>query len=378
MDQPPEATESVLRRHRDKLLFLMFAGAISIILLVIGGYQLVEFSDSTSFCGRLCHNVMYPEYATYQASPHSRVRCAECHVGSGADYLVRSKLSGIPQILATFAGDYERPIPTPVENLRPARETCEQCHRPERFAGDIVRTHTSFAPDEANTPRTDIRVLRVGGGEAGTARDIHWHIAATVFYLPLDQQRQEIIWVRVAGANGDTEFVDPARAAEITPERLAREARLMDCVDCHNRATHIFESPQTLIDRAFVEGTLDTALPYLKREGVRLLDPPASSLEEALEKVEDIRSFYQDNYPQVYAEREASVDRAVEVFKNVARLTTFPEMGVTWDTYPSNAGHQETDGCLRCHGKLEATSGPDKGQKIDASCESCHYFQLPQ
>ena len=130
------------KRHREKLLFLMFAGAIGIILLVMGGYQLVEFMDSTAFCGRLCHGVMYPEYTTHQDSPHSRVTCSECHVGSGAGYMVKSKLSGVPQIIAVTSGSYERPIQTPVKNLRPARETCEQCHRPERFAGDLVRVRT--------------------------------------------------------------------------------------------------------------------------------------------------------------------------------------------------------------------------------------------
>src|SRR4030042_1785966 len=138
------------KRHREKLLFLMFAGAVGIILLVVGGYQLIEFTDSTAFCGRLCHQVMYPEYTVYQASPHSRVSCSECHVGSGAGYLVKSKVSGIPLIITTISGTYDRPIPTPVENLRPARETCEQCHRPEKFTGAFVRGHTTYATTENN------------------------------------------------------------------------------------------------------------------------------------------------------------------------------------------------------------------------------------
>ena len=164
------------RLRRDRLIFLMLAGAAGIILLVIGGYQLVQFTDSTAFCGRLCHTVMYPEYTAYQASPHSRVLCVQCHVGPGASYLVKSKISGIPLIFATVFGTYDRPIPTPVKSLRPARDTCEQCHRPERFAGDVVIQHTTYATDEANTPTVDTRVMRVGGGEASVAQDIHWHI----------------------------------------------------------------------------------------------------------------------------------------------------------------------------------------------------------
>ena len=366
------------KRHREKLLFLMFAGAIGIIMLVIGGYQLVEFTDSTAFCGQLCHGVMYPEYTAYQASPHSRVLCSECHVGSGADYLVRSKLSGIPQIIAVTTSSYPRPIPTPVKNLRPARETCEQCHRPERFAGDLVRVHTTYATDEANTERVDTRVLRVGGGEFEVARDIHWHIGAEVWYLPLDEKRQEIGWVGVEDSNGElTEYIDPDKATDITPQLIEDEKRLMDCMDCHNRATHIFRSPEELIDIALAQGKIDKSLPFIKREGLEALDSPNPSLAQAIAKVEAIKEFYRASYPQVYEDKEGVIDEAIEELREIARLTTFPYMKVTWKTYPDNIAHQEAPGCFRCHGKLVATTGDREGEVIDAGCESCHYFELP-
>ena len=365
-------------QHREKLFFLMFAGAIGIILLVVGGYQLLEFTDSTDFCGRLCHKVMYPEYTAYQASPHSRVPCSDCHVGYGGGYLVRSKISGIPQVLAVTFNSYERPIPTPVSNLRPASDTCQRCHRPERFAGDIVRTHTTYSADETNTEHVDTRVLRVGGGELEVARDIHWHIAANVWYLALDNERQEIGWVGVEDKGGGamTQYVDPAREDEISPGRIESEKRLMDCVDCHNRATHIFRSPEELIDMALAQGTIDSGLPFIKREGMTALDPTNSSLEEANARVEAIRDFYRTSYPQVYAEKGAAIDKAIKELKNVARLTTFPEMNITWLTYPSNAAHQEAPGCFRCHGKLEAATGAGKDKAIDADCNLCHYFNI--
>lgn len=366
------------RRQREKLLFLMFAGAIGIVLLVIGGYQLMEFTDSTAFCGRLCHEVMYPEYTTYQASPHSRVTCSQCHVGPGANYMVRSKLSGVPLIFATISGNYSRPISAPVENLRPARETCEQCHRPERFAGDVVRVHTSYLPDEKNTEKVDTRVLKVGGGEFEVARDIHWHIAAQVWYLALDEKRQEIGWVGVERNNGElTEYIDPKRAAEVTPQRIKKEKRLMDCIDCHNRATHIFRSPGELIDLALAQGRIDKSLPYIKREGLKALDPPNPGLSQALAKVEAIREFYLASYPQLYEGKKQAIAKAIEVLKEVARLTTFPDMRVTWETYRDDAAHQEAPGCFRCHGKLVQVSDSQRGQTIDAECSSCHY-SLPQ
>ncbi len=367
------------QRLRNKLLFLMSAGAIGIILLVIGGYQLVQFTDSTAFCGQLCHKVMYPEFTAYQASPHSRVLCAECHVGSGADYLVRSKISGVPLIFVTVFGNYDRPIPTPVTNLRPARDTCEQCHRPERFAGDVVRVHTTYSTDEKNTEKTDTRVLRVGGGERDAARDIHWHIAASVWYLPMDEKREEIGWVGVEQPDGSlVQYVDTKKAAEITPELIEGKKRLMDCVDCHNRATHVFQSPNDLIDSYMVQNLIDKTLPYIKKNGLEVLDPPNSSPAEALRKVDAIRDFYRTSYPQMYVSKKAAVDQAIVSLKQIARLTTFPDMKVNWNSYPSNATHQTTPGCFRCHGKLVATTGVAKGSTIDAGCNSCHYFQLQQ
>ncbi|OGO32373.1 MAG: hypothetical protein A2Z29_02140 [Chloroflexi bacterium RBG_16_56_11] len=372
-------TEPVVenKKHRRKLIFLLLSGAAGIILLVIGGYQLMEFTDSTDFCGRLCHQVMYPEYTVYQESPHSRVNCVECHVGYGGGYFVRSKISGIPQVWAVLTNSYERPITTPVKNLRPARETCEQCHRPERFAGDLVISHTTYAPDNANTERVDTRIMRVGGGEAEAARDIHWHIAASVWYLPLDAARQDIGWVGVEDSSGGlAEYFSPDKSSEITPERIEKERRLMDCVDCHNRATHVYRSPEELVDTALAQGKIDKTLPYIKWQGVTALDPVNPSLELAISKIEAIREFYRNNYPDVLAAQGASIDRAIEELKNIARLTTFPEMKVTWETYIDNIGHQKGPGCFRCHGKLEARQAGAEKEAIDADCSLCHYLAL--
>ncbi len=375
------------RRHREKLFFLMFGGVIGIVLLIIGGFQLMEFTDSVAFCGQLCHNVMNPEYTAYQASPHSRVPCADCHVGPGASYLVKSKISGIPMILASITGKFDKPIPVPVANLRPARETCEQCHRPQKFSGDLVRTHTTYLTDEANTKQVDTRVLRIGGGESSTAQGIHWHIAAEVWYLPLDEQRQKIGWVGIEGSSGNyiTQYVDPQMAGKITPDQISAGRRLMDCVDCHNRATHVFQSPEQLIDAALEQGKIDSTLPYIKREAARALYPQNPSLGEAYAKVEAISDFYKSSYPQIFASttpqisvsKKEAIDQAINELKEVARLTTFPDMKVNWETYPDNMGHQDSDGCFRCHGALVSIKGSQKGESIDASCGLCHYPITP-
>lgn len=359
---------------RGKLVFLMIAGAISIILMVIGVYQLVEFTDSTAFCGRLCHDVMYPEFTTYQASPHSRVTCSECHVGSGADYLVRSKLSGIPLIYSTITSDYHKPIPVPVENLRPARDTCEQCHRPEVFFGDVVKIHTTFLPDENNTRKVDTRIMRTGGGEAGVARDNHWHIAAKVWYVAADEQRQDIVWVGVENKIGEikTEYINQEISGEIPEILLEEERRLMDCMDCHNRVTHIFRSPEELIDMALVQSKIDDELPFIKRESLGALEPPNSSLDEAFIKIEAIENFYRTGYPDIYNEKQQIIQETLDQLREVARLTTFPYMDVTYETYLDNINHLEAPSCMRCHGKLVSTSGENIGTAIDVSCDLCH------
>jgi formate-dependent nitrite reductase cytochrome c552 subunit len=238
----------------------------------------------------------------------------------------------------------------------------------------LVRAHTTFAPDEANTEKVDTRVLRVGGGEYEVARDIHWHIAAKLWYLAVDKKRQEIAWVGVEEESGSLrEYVDPNKAAEATPERIAKEKRLMDCVDCHNRATHIFRSPGELIDMALAQGKIDKTLPYIKKMGTEALDPPNPSLEQAFAKVEALKEFYRTSYPQVYQEKKEAIDKAIEELKEIARLTTFPKMKVTWKTYINNLGHMESPGCFRCHGKLVAVTGEEKGKTIDADCQLCHY-----
>jgi nitrate/TMAO reductase-like tetraheme cytochrome c subunit len=369
--------ESRLRRHRKKLVFLMAAGAVSIIFLAIGAYQLMEFTDSTAFCGRLCHKVMYPEYTAYQASPHSRVACVQCHVGYGGNALIRSKISGIPQVWAVTFNTYERPIPTPVANLRPAPETCEQCHRPERFTGDLVVTTTTFDENAANIEHVDTRIMRVGGAESLTG--IHWHIATKVYYLALDKQRQDIAWVGVENPDGSlTEYIDPASANQVTPQRIATDKRLMDCIDCHNRATHIYKSPEQIIDEDMAQGLIDKTLPYIKWAGSQALDPPNDSLEEAFQKVDVISDFYRVNFPDVYAAKKPAIDQAVGDLREVAKLTTFPWMHVTWKTYLDNLGHINSPGCFRCHGKLVPADDIQSGTTINATCDLCHYFQLPK
>src|SRR5262245_60772894 len=147
----------------------LVAGAtvVNVGILSAAAYQGVEYMDSTQFCGQACHSVMAPEYSAYVGSPHSRVACTECHLGPGAGWFVRSKLSGARQLVAVSLGTYSRPIPSPVKHLRPARETCETCHWPQKFTGDKLVVRTKYSDDEKNSPLTSVLLMKIGGQRAG-------------------------------------------------------------------------------------------------------------------------------------------------------------------------------------------------------------------
>lgn len=360
-------------RQRRRLVFFVVAGALELVALSTAGFRTAQFMDTPQFCAS-CHSVMYPEYTVYTQSPHARVSCVSCHIGPGTPWLVRSKVTGLRQVWHTLMGDYPRPVPVPLKNLRPARETCEQCHWPQKFSGDIIRVSKHYDADEQNSEHLRSLVLKVGGGEQGQARGVHWHIGARVWYVPADEERQEMAWVGVEDGVAPTkEYVDVGTTAALTPERLNDGKRLMDCIDCHNRATHVFYSPEELIDSGLARGDLDRYLPFLKERALEALVPPNPSLDTALGQVESIEEFYKAAYPQIYAERSQGLKRSLVYLKEVARLTTFPEMRVSWETYPDNLGHTKGPGCFRCHDKLVSKG---EGKLLDASCTLCHDLAL--
>ena len=168
-----------LSRPRDRRNMAIFVvGAVLFLLLsAVGSYNSYQFTESVQFCGETCHTVMKPELTAHALGPHARVACAECHIGPGASWFVRSKLSGSYQIYATLFDKYPRPIPTPIKNLRPARETCEQCHWPRQFVGNLDQTFHYFLSDTSNTPYSIRMTLKVGGSDPlrGPVGGIHWH-----------------------------------------------------------------------------------------------------------------------------------------------------------------------------------------------------------
>jgi hypothetical protein len=242
------------------------------------------------------------------------------------------------------------------------------------FIGDIVDVDTTYLTDERNTEKSASRILRVGGGELSqVASDIHWHIAAELWYFAVDEKRQEIVWVGVEDQDiGFEEYIDPQEAGNINYDQLENEKRLFDCIDCHNRATHIFYSVEELVDIAISSGRIDRTIPFIKKEALEVLDPINASLSEAYTKIDALNAYYMNAYPDVYSEKEEEIAAALKELELIAKYTTFPHMMVTPETYIDNSGHEKWPGCFRCHGKLIHADGDEAGKVITSRCDLCH------
>jgi len=345
----------------------------NIVIVSLAAYRGVEYMDSPQFCGQVCHTVMKPEFTAYQDGPHSRVTCVQCHIGPGASWFAKSKISGARQVLAVSFHTYSRPIPSPVQNLRPARDTCEQCHWPEKFHGDKVRRIFEFAADEKNTESVTVMQVHVGGGSErlGIAQGIHWHmnVANEVEYIATDDKRQVIPWVRVKDRFGN---VREFSAEGVTAEQLAKgERRRMDCMDCHNRPSHpMAATPERAVDELIARGQIPRTLPFVRREAVKALKVAYPTQEAAGEGISHtLRDFYRSQYPQAYMSQRPDVEKAVQATETVYRRNVFPEMNVQFGTYPNNIGHMDFPGCFRCHDDNHKSKD---GKAIGQDCESCH------
>jgi nitrate/TMAO reductase-like tetraheme cytochrome c subunit len=362
----PGQRSAVLSFGAFLVAFVMLSGA--------GSYKAYEFTDSVQFCGQTCHSVMKPEFTAYQLSPHARVGCVECHVGSGATWYVKSKLSGTRQLFAVMFNTFPRPIPTPVHNLRPAQETCEECHWPKKFYGAQLKVFTHYASDEQNTPRQIRMLIKTGGGDpaTGAPEGIHWHmnIANQIDYVAADDKRQIIAYVHIKDTQGRvTEYY--AQDSALSKEQIAKASRhRMDCVDCHNRPTHIYVPPDEAVDQALLARKLDASLPYLKQQAIAALTGKYETTEAALQAIaQDIHGFYETKYPEVGKNKQLEIRNAIEELQQIFRGTTFPEMKLNWQTHPNNLGHFYFNGCFRCHDGQHVSTD---GKVIRKDCDICH------
>lgn len=360
---------------RNATIIFIFGTVFLLIISSIGSYEAFHYTESVEFCGKLCHKVMEPEYTTYHGSSHERVACVECHVGAGASWYVKSKMSGLYQVYSVLAKKYPQPIPTPIANLRPAQETCEQCHWPEKFYDRKIKHLHSFLADDSNTEHVIHLQMKTSSQATshGFERGIHQHISRDVKieYKTSNNNRQVIPWVKYTNVKTGESYVYTDSENSMSKQQLdSLETRVMDCLDCHNRPSHNYNVPQNFVDKAISNGRISKTLPGIKQISMTVLYKEYSTRDSAFQAIKDqVSEFYNASYPDITKNRKKDIDQSIAELQNGYANNIFPYMKADWRKYPNNIGHLEYDGCFRCHNDRHAT---EKGKVISKDCNLCH------
>lgn len=360
-------------RRRSLIVFLCLT-FVFLFISAFGSYRAFEYTESVEFCGTQCHSVMKPEFVAYNASPHARVTCVECHVGHGPEWYVRSKINGMHQLYAVTFDTFNRPIQTPVHNMRPANETCAKCHWPEKFHGDVLKVFNHYGFDENNSLNQTRMLIKVGGGspETGEVGGIHWHmnVANEITYIATDEKRQDIPWVMLKDRNGNvTEYL--ARGTSLSAQQIEQASkRRMDCIDCHNRPTHIYLSPNEAVDRSLTAGRIDLSIPFIKAKAVEALSGSYNTNDEAVAAIaSNLDSYYRTSHATVYSAKSDAIRSAISEVQLIYQTYFFPEMKTDWRAHLNNIGHYNAQGCFRCHDGQHVSR---EGRVIRNDCAICH------
>ena len=364
------------KHHRKGIILFLVLSVINITVLVLVAYEGYHFTDSSYFCGVVCHEVMDPEYTAYQRSPHAKVACVSCHIGPGASWYVQAKLSGLRQVKAVIDGNFSRPIPAPVEHLRPARDTCESCHWPEKFHGKKIKEFISFTNKNQADPSVQEVALRIGGRNPVTNdfEGIHWHVSRDikVEYQALDEKRTKIGMVKVTRPGGVTE--EYALNDEPAEEGVTLQWRTMDCIDCHNRPTHVYDDLETVVDFGLHSKKLNPEIEGIREDSIAVLKIEYTSRDEATEKIvgDLLERMAKRHGTDFVAEHQKEIAGSGSYLLEAYLNNVWPKMKVTWGTYRQHLGHQNADegyGCFRCHDDEHKTKF---GKIIRQDCNMCH------
>jgi nitrate/TMAO reductase-like tetraheme cytochrome c subunit len=359
---------------------------IAFLVITIGGnlavgtqltYRAIEYMDTPQFCGATCH-VMRPEYVGHQDSNHASVACAECHIAPGAGGWVDAKMNGTRQLWQMLTNSYARPIPSALQSGRlvPSKQTCERCHWAEKIVATRLLVIPSYSDDEQNSPSYSVLMMLVGGSKMQGIHHAHFAGGFEIRYAVTEPQRQTIPWVE--RRNTETGETKTYFAEGTTPEQAAGLAKhTMQCVDCHNRPTHAFSSPERALDRALAFGQVPANLPFIKKQGLAALQASYTSTLDATEKIPAaIEGYYQQTYPQVYAQHQADIAKAGQAILAIYNRNVFPDLHVTWGTYTNSLGHVDFPGCFRCHDGTHTTA--DAHDSINQDCGACHQILAMQ
>jgi nitrate/TMAO reductase-like tetraheme cytochrome c subunit len=355
------------RIFRHGLDIVLVATIVNLLVVSMASYRGAAYMDSPQFCGQSCH-VMHPEYTAYKVSAHSHVACVECHIGAGAESYFKAKVNGTKQLIEVSFNRYPKPIPSPVMNLRPAREICEGCHTPAKFVGEKLLVKSSFADDEKNTETQSVVVLHLGGIDSlSHLTGIHGVHLGHIEYIATDPTRTTIPWAERTYADGSKTAFASSNLKGAVPQG---ERRVMDCIDCHNRAAHTMQTAEDALNRAMAEGAISPDLPWVHKKGLELLKANYATEAEARDKIPaQLTQFYRDEHPDVLAAHPDLVKSAGQGLISVFTTNVFPDMKVTWGTHPNHIGHMNYPGCFRCH---DGDHVAKDGKTLTQDCAVCH------
>ena len=355
------------RVFRHGLDIALVATIVNLLVVSMASYRGAAYMDSPQFCGSSCH-VMHPEYSAYKVSAHSHVDCVACHIGTGAESYFKAKVNGTKQLVEVSFNRYPKPIPSPVMNLRPAREICEGCHTPAKFVGEKLLVKSTFADDEKNTETQSVVLLHLGGIDSlSHLTGIHGVHLGHIEYIATDPTRTTIPWVERTYADGSKTAFGTSSLKGAAPQG---ERRVMDCIDCHNRAAHTMQTAEDALNRAMAEGAISPELPFVHKKGLELLKADYKTEDEARQKIsEGLTQFYRNEHPEVLVRRPDLVKAAGAGLVNVFTTNVFPDMKVTWGTHPNHIGHMSYPGCFRCH---DGDHVAQNGKTLTQDCAVCH------
>ena len=365
-------------KHRTLVLVFSCGFVVMSLLYAFAGFKTYEYTESDTFCGVLCHSsgqsIHRAETQSYSFSPHAKVGCSTCHVGSGVEYFVLYKVRGMRQLFNLLTGRVPKPIPTPVADLRPAQDVCESCHGPKYQFYERLEARQYFLSDRSNTPWKLDLLLKMGTAGLKTDRPpkMHWHSSTTeeIIYDASDPKRIVIPWVHVKRLDGKERTYRSRGTATGVKEPADAAKRRMDCVDCHNRAGHPFHHPSDILNALLSTGLVDPSLPDIKTTAVKALEGEYRTFDEGKEAIrKTIMDFYRTTYPSVAEAQKQTIDRAITALQRTYENNYDPLMKVSWRNFPSNQGHRHAPGCFRCH---DGNHVSEDGAVLSKDCSLCH------
>jgi nitrate/TMAO reductase-like tetraheme cytochrome c subunit len=353
--------------HRALPLFLAIS-FINLLFWGLGASSGFHYLETPEFCGTTCHPVMTPEWTVYQTSPHANVACVDCHIGHTLAGKVATKANGAYQVYSLTFDLFDRPIHTPVTTLRPAHETCQECHHQDYRQKQTFRTRIHFREDEENTKYYNTLVMKLTAQTEPRRIGIHNHATktSTTTYIHEDEKRMNILYTRQEKIDGKVvEYWK--RGLEKHEVESEFPERTMDCTDCHNRVSHVYEDPVLAVEKRMEEGAINPGIPNIRARAVKVLTKEYGSTDEAARKIPELLdNYYKYTYPEAALIMEEEIKEAEQALVACYRRNIFPDMNIGWNTYPSMSTHE---GCWRCHNNDLVNA---RGETLAFDCTHCH------